>query len=87
MGYVSGHTRREMFRRKGSRMTASTRTGVAFNLNQLLREVWGPNRADTRSLRVFITTLRKKLEQDPTRPTHILTEPGIGYRLVVRPQD
>jgi two-component system KDP operon response regulator KdpE len=54
---------------------------------QLLREVWGPNRADTRSLRVFITTLRKKLELDPTRPTHILTEPGIGYRLVVRPPD
>jgi two-component system KDP operon response regulator KdpE len=52
---------------------------------QLLKEVWGPNRADTRSLRVFITTLRKKLELDPARPTHILTEPGIGYRLVVRP--
>jgi two-component system KDP operon response regulator KdpE len=52
---------------------------------QLLREVWGPNRADTRSLRVFITTLRKKLELDPARPTHILTEPGIGYRLVVCP--
>jgi two-component system, OmpR family, KDP operon response regulator KdpE len=54
---------------------------------QLLKEVWGPNRADTRSLRVFITTLRKKLELDPTRPTRILTEPGIGYRLVVGPQD
>jgi two-component system KDP operon response regulator KdpE len=54
---------------------------------QLLKEVWGPNRADTRSLRVFITTLRKKLELDPTRPRHILTEPGLGYRLVVCPQD
>jgi len=48
---------------------------------QLMNEVWGPNRADTRSLRVFITTLRKKLEPDPTRPTHIVTEPGVGYRL------
>jgi two-component system KDP operon response regulator KdpE len=38
---------------------------------------------DTRSLRVFITTLRKKLELDPTRPTHIVTELGVGYRLVV----
>jgi two-component system KDP operon response regulator KdpE len=51
--------------------------------SQLMKEVWGPNRADTRSLRVFITTLRKKLETDPTRPTHIVTEPGVGYRLVI----
>jgi len=51
--------------------------------SQLLREVWGPNRVDTRSLRVFITTLRKKLELDPTRPTYIVTELGVGYRLVV----
>jgi two-component system KDP operon response regulator KdpE len=56
--------------------------------SQLMREVWGPNRADTRSLRVFITTLRKKLELDPARPTHIVTELGVGYRLVVdSPQD
>jgi two-component system KDP operon response regulator KdpE len=50
--------------------------------SQLMREVWGPNRADTRSLRVFITTLRKKLELDPARPMHIVTELGVGYRLV-----
>jgi two-component system KDP operon response regulator KdpE len=37
-------------------------------------------------LRVFITTLRKKLERNPTRPTHIVTEPGVGYRLVVDSQ-
>jgi two-component system KDP operon response regulator KdpE len=53
--------------------------------SQLMKEVWGPNRADTRSLRVFITTLRKKLERDPTRPTRIVTEPGVGYRLVLEP--
>ena len=49
--------------------------------SQLMREVWGPNRADTRSLRVFITTLRKKLETDPAHPTLIVTEQGVGYRL------
>lgn len=50
--------------------------------NQLMSEVWGPNRSDTRSLRVFITALRKKLERNPARPECILTEPGVGYRLV-----
>lgn len=51
--------------------------------SQLTKEVWGPNRADTRSLRVFITTLRKKLELDPTSPTLIVTEQGVGYRLAL----
>jgi two-component system KDP operon response regulator KdpE len=50
---------------------------------QFMKEVWGPNRADTRSLRVFITSLRKKLEMDPSRPTRIITEPGVGYRLLM----
>jgi len=50
---------------------------------QLMKEVWGPNRVDTRSLRVFITSLRKKLETDPSRPSRIITEPGIGYRLAI----
>jgi two-component system, OmpR family, KDP operon response regulator KdpE len=51
--------------------------------SQLMREVWGPNCLDTRSLRVFITSLRKKLEIDPSRPSRIVTEPGVGYRLVI----
>jgi two-component system KDP operon response regulator KdpE len=51
--------------------------------SQLMREVWGPNCVDTRSLRVFITSLRKKLETDPSRPSRIVTEPGVGYRLVI----
>ncbi len=48
----------------------------------LIREVWGPDRDDSRSLRVYIGSLRRKLEEDPRRPQHILTELGIGYRLV-----
>jgi two-component system, OmpR family, KDP operon response regulator KdpE len=49
---------------------------------QILREVWGPHQSDVRSLRVHVTNLRRKLEYNPTTPRHILTEPGIGYRLV-----
>lgn len=50
--------------------------------NQLIREVWGPERlGDTRSLRVCVKNLRGKLEPDPRKPRYILTEAGIGYRL------
>jgi two-component system KDP operon response regulator KdpE len=49
----------------------------------LMREVWGPHCEDSRSLRVYIGSLRRKLEEDPSRPRHIVTEPGVGYRLVV----
>jgi two-component system KDP operon response regulator KdpE len=51
----------------------------------LLREIWGPN-AENQShyLRVYVARLREKLESDPSRPALLLTEPGIGYRLVER---
>jgi two-component system, OmpR family, KDP operon response regulator KdpE len=50
--------------------------------NQLVREVWGPERlGDTRSLRVCVKNLRNKLEPDPRKPRHIVTEAGLGYRL------
>jgi two-component system, OmpR family, KDP operon response regulator KdpE len=52
----------------------------------LMREVWGPHREDSRSLRVYIGSLRRKLEEDPSRPQNIVTEPGVGYRLVVDPK-
>lgn len=56
--------------------------GMVVRQRQLLCEVWGPDRVeDARSLRVFISSLRSKLEIDPRRPRHLLTEPGIGYRL------
>jgi two-component system KDP operon response regulator KdpE len=49
----------------------------------LLKEVWGPNRNDSGSLRVYIGSLRRKLEADPGRPKHIITELGLGYRLLL----
>jgi two-component system, OmpR family, KDP operon response regulator KdpE len=49
----------------------------------LLREVWGPNAENQNHyLRVYVARLREKLEADPGRPALLLTEPGIGYRLV-----
>ena len=49
----------------------------------LLRAVWGPGYGrESNYLRVYGNQLRRKLEGDPSRPRHILTEPGIGYRLV-----
>jgi two-component system KDP operon response regulator KdpE len=52
----------------------------------LLKDVWGPGREDSRALRVYIGSLRRKLEAQPNRPKHILTELGLGYRLVLEPQ-
>jgi two-component system, OmpR family, KDP operon response regulator KdpE len=49
---------------------------------QVLREVWGPNQAEhTHYVRVYMAELRRKLEDDPTRPRWLLTEVGVGYRL------
>ncbi|MBT3162885.1 response regulator [Streptomyces sp. Vc74B-19] len=48
---------------------------------QLLREVWGPSYGtETNYLRVYMAQLRRKLEADPSRPRHLITEPGMGYR-------
>ena len=58
--------------------------GRVLTHRQLLREVWGPGHAeDTHYLRVYMTGLRRKLESDSTRPRHIRTESGVGYRLVL----
>ncbi|WP_322110937.1 response regulator [Steroidobacter gossypii] len=58
--------------------------GMIVTAQQLIREVWGPDRADdTRNLRVCLKNLRQKLEPDPARPQHIVTETGLGYRLRV----
>lgn len=52
----------------------------------ILREVWGPAHLDdTAYLRVYVNQLRQKLEDDPTRPRLIVTDPGVGYRLRLDP--
>jgi two-component system KDP operon response regulator KdpE len=49
----------------------------------LLRAVWGPEYgSEAHYLHVYIARLRRKIEKDPQRPQHLLTEPGVGYRLV-----
>jgi two-component system KDP operon response regulator KdpE len=49
----------------------------------LLEKVWGPTYLkESHYLRIYIGQIRKKIEKDPARPEHLLTEPGIGYRLV-----
>jgi two-component system KDP operon response regulator KdpE len=57
-------------------------SGKVLTHRQILRQVWGPTyEAETHLLRVNISNLRRKIEPDPARPSYILTEPGVGYRL------
>jgi len=56
--------------------------GRLVTQRQLLQDVWGPEYAlETHYLRVHVAHIRAKLERDPSRPTHLITEPGVGYRL------
>ncbi|HEY6595961.1 MAG TPA: response regulator [Asanoa sp.] len=55
--------------------------GKLVSQRQLLREVWGPRyQTETNYLRQYMAQLRRKLEDDPGHPRHLLTEPGMGYR-------
>ena len=55
--------------------------GKLIPQRRLLAEVWGPKHLkETHYLRVYLATLRRKLEPDPSRPRHLITEPGMGYR-------
>jgi two-component system KDP operon response regulator KdpE len=57
--------------------------GKVLTHRQLLREVWGPGSSDqSHYLRVYMNQLRKKIEATPARPRYLLTETGIGYRLL-----
>jgi two-component system KDP operon response regulator KdpE len=57
--------------------------GRVLTHSHLLRSAWGPAQQDqTEYLRVAVRSLRQKIEQEPSRPTRILNEPGVGYRLM-----
>jgi two-component system KDP operon response regulator KdpE len=58
--------------------------GRVLTHRTLLRETWGPAHGDrTHYLRVYMANLRQKLEADPARPRHLITETGVGYRLLI----
>jgi two-component system KDP operon response regulator KdpE len=57
--------------------------GYVMTHEQLLTRVWGPEyRDETHYLRLYITYLRQKIEEDPANPKYVLTERGVGYRFV-----
>lgn len=57
--------------------------GKVVTTQQIMRDIWGPGLAgETGYLRVYITTLRKKIEESPDRPVLLINEPAVGYRLV-----
>ncbi|MFJ3794151.1 response regulator [Kitasatospora sp. NPDC090091] len=58
-----------------------TNPGKLVPGRQILAEVWGPDaQGHSNYLRVYLAAMRRKLESDPARPRHLITEPGIGYR-------
>ncbi|MBS1895854.1 response regulator transcription factor [Microbacterium sp. MMO-10] len=60
--------------------------GALVTRQELLREIWGTEQVtDTGYLRLYLSQLRKKLERTPSAPQHLLTEQGMGYRLVLDP--
>ncbi len=61
--------------------------GIAFNRDQLMREVWGWTFGDQSTVTVHVRRLREKIEVDPTNPTLIKTVWGVGYRLELPGQD
>jgi len=59
-------------------------SGKVITHRELLKEVWGNEYGDEREyLRVFISQVRRKIEDDLNRPNYILTVPGVGYRFTI----
>jgi len=64
-------------------MLMAKHVGKVLTHKFLLNEIWGTfSGNDTQSLRVFMANIRRKIERDPAQPRYILTEVGVGYRLV-----
>lgn len=62
-----------------------THAGKVLTHSQILKQIWGTAyQEQSQVLRVTISNLRKKIERDPSRPKHITTEPGVGYRLKIQ---
>ncbi len=58
--------------------------GRVVTQTQIMREIWNPELEDeTQYLRIYVLQLRKKIEKDPRNPKLIITEPGVGYRLII----
>jgi two-component system KDP operon response regulator KdpE len=62
--------------------------GKLLTHSWLLDRVWGAGyEGDVDVLRVFVSQLRRKIEEDPRRPRIVVTDPGIGYRWLLRPSE
>jgi two-component system KDP operon response regulator KdpE len=60
-----------------------SQAGKVLTHRQILKEVWGPGNAEaSHYLRIYMSHLRHKLEADPAQPRYLLTETGVGYRLM-----
>jgi two-component system KDP operon response regulator KdpE len=58
--------------------------GKVLTQRQIMREIWGPGmESETNYLRVYVATIRKKIELEPSRPKILITEPAVGYRFVI----
>ena len=81
---VAGHEVKLSPKEYGILQQLVLHAGKVLTHRHLLREVWGNEEGgDVQYLRVFIRQLRQKLEPNPEQPRHIVTEPGVGYRLMV----
>jgi two-component system, OmpR family, KDP operon response regulator KdpE len=57
--------------------------GKVVTQNQIMKELWGPNMVEeTQYLRIYALQIRRKIEEDPSNPKVLITEPGVGYRLI-----